>query len=882
VESDCSRDRPRARGVKEDVVPMMSRLSSLWRNIAHRERVERDLDDEVRALFESLVDEKIREGLSPEDARRSAALEFGGVDALKERIREVKAGAFLDMLLLDIRYGMRMLRRYPSFALAAIVTLGLGIGANTAIFTLVDALALRSLPVREPRELVYLEMDTQTGRNSYFSYPVFERLQERTTSLSGLAAMTSLDRVNVAHRGEPEIATGELVTGTYFDVLGLVPQLGRLLGPDDDRSGHAVAVVSDGYWRRRFGGRPDIVGAVVLVRGLPVTIVGVTPPSFFGIKVGRSVDVTMPMGLRDRLAPEVRWRNQPFDTWLQLVGRLNPSVSQAESQAEIDAVFQQSMAEFTKELPETERAMYKARMDVVMAASGLETSAFVPALQLLMWAAAIVLLIACANVANLLMARSETRKREIAVRLAIGAGRGRLVRQFLTESTLIGACGAALGFFVAAWGSAAIAGMVAASSPSFVLDVRPDTRVLSFTAIVSLVTVFFFGLTPAFRAAGMRSAALVEDVRSSLSQRSGLGWNRMLVTGQLALSLALVFAAGLFVRTVEKASAENGGFNRQNVLTFSTDPSLLRYDPMKTAALHEAILAAVKTIPGVEVASAALARPVNPQAYYVSGFGFVQGRVLQPNERVRLAWNAVSEDYFSTLEIPILAGRSFSADDGWSSPRVAIVNETLARQLFPGQNPIGLTIGRNENERIEIVGIARDTKYADLLSDIRAVAYFPIYQFGPSDVTFLIRYGGQTGPILNAARERIAALDRNLPIYRISTLEAEADAALLRQRLLAVVSTAFGLLALALACVGLYGLMAFAVACRVKEIGVRMALGANQRQVLWTTLRESLQMIAVGVMIGVPGALAQMRQAPTVMLGPLESNRWSHFAWNSG
>jgi predicted permease len=846
---------------------LMPRLSSLWKNIARRGRVERELDDEVRALLATLVDEKMQQGVSPEEARRSSMLELGGVEPLKERIREVKAGAFLDTLLLDIRYGMRMLRKHPSFALAAIVTLGLGIGANTAIFTLVDALALRPLPVREPRQLVYLEMNTATGRNPHHSYPIFERLRERTQSLSGLAATSSLDRVNVVVAAQPEIATGELVTGTYYDVLGLVPQLGRLLGPDDDRSGEAVAVISNGYWRRRFRGRPDIIGAVVTVRGLPVTIVGVTSASFFGVKVGRSVDITMPMGLRDRLVPEVRWRNQPFDTWLQLVGRLKSSVSQAESRAEIDAVFQQSMAEFTKDLPDAERAMYKARMDVMMAASGLETSGFVPALRMLMWIAAIVLLIACANVANLLLARSEARTREIAVRLAIGAGRGRLVRQFLTESTLIGILGAALGLGMAVWGSAAIVAIVASGSPAFVLDVRPEGRILTFTAIVSLATVFLFGLAPAFRATGTRAATLIGGVRSSLSKRSGLGWNRMLVTGQLALSLILVFAAGLFVRTVGNASAETGGFNRQNVLTFSTDPSLLRYDPLKTSGLHASILETLRTIPGVEAASAAQARPVNPQAYYVSGFGFVGGRVLSSRERVRLAWNAVSDDYFKTLEIPMLAGRPFSANDGWSAPRVAIINETLARQLFPGQNPVGSTIGWSEREQHEIVGVARDTKYADLLSEVRGVVYFPVYQSVPGDVTFLVRYTGQTGPIVNAARARIAAIDRRLPIYRVNTLEAEASAALLRQRLLALVSTAFGLLALALACVGLYGLMSFAVARRVNEIGVRIALGASQRQVLWMTLRESLRMIAGGVLVGVPGAVALMRLARRFLFG---------------
>src|SRR6266487_3336702 len=452
-------------------MPFMSRLSSLWRNVAHRERVERDLDDEMRAVFDLLVDDKIRAGMHPNDARRSAGVELGSIDRLKERIREVKSGAFLDTLLLDIRYGIRTLRKHPSFALAATVTLALAIGANTAVFTLIDALALRPLPVRKPNELVYLEMKTRTGRNPEFSYPMFQRLQERTTSLAGLAAVAPISpfigpagRIDVVLRGESEIATGELVTGTYFDVVGLLPQRGRLLGPDDDRTRNAVAVISDGYWRRRFGGRPDVSGTTVLVRGLLVTIVGVTPPSFFGVNVGRSVDIMTPMGLRDRLFPEVRWRNQPFDTWLQLIGRRKPSISETQSQSEIDAVFHRSMAEFTSELSSAEKSTFDAKVDVMTAVAGLETSPFVPALRLLMGVAAIVLLIACANVANLLLARSEARKHEIALRLAIGAARGRVVRQLLTESGLIGVLGAASGLALAAWASAAIVGFVAEGS----------------------------------------------------------------------------------------------------------------------------------------------------------------------------------------------------------------------------------------------------------------------------------------------------------------------------------------------------------------------------------------------------------------------------------
>jgi len=435
------------------------------------------------------------------------------------------------------------------------------------------------------------------------------------------------------------------------------------------------------------------------------------------------------------------------------------------------------------------------------------------------------------------------------------------VRQLLTESGLIGVLGAASGLALAAWASAAIVGFVADGSTSFVLDVRLDMRMLTFTAIVSVATVLLFGLAPAFQATRVRPGP------QTTLERSGLGWNRTLVAGQLALSLILVFAAGLFVRTVANALAEDGGFNRQHVLTFSTDPSLVRYDPPRTSTLYAAILGGLETIPGVRAASIALARPVNPQAYYVSEFGFVDGRVLQPDERVRLAWNAVSEDYFKTLEIPILAGRSFRINDDWHAPRVAVVNETLSRQLFPGRNPIGLTIGRNEQERMEIVGVTRDTKYADLLADYRGILYFPIYQFVPSDVTFMVRHAGPLGSILVAARNRIHAIDPNLPIYRVNTLEAEAAAALLRQRLLALVSTAFGLLALALAAVGVYGLMAFAVARRIKEIGVRMALGAGRRQMLWMIVRDSLRMIGAGVVVGVPTALALMRLARRFLFG---------------
>jgi predicted permease len=829
-------------------------------------RLDRELAQELESHLQLHIDDNIRAGMAPGEARRHAILGLGGIEQTKERYRDRRGLPVLEHFVQDLRYGLRALRKNPGFAAVAVLTTGLGIGANTAVFTLLNAAILRPLPVHDPDQLVYL----QGGGNSYFSYPLFERLRDRTRALGGVFATTLLERLNVIVDGNAGVASGTLVSGDYFGVLGLAPYLGRLLTPDDDRAGNPVAVISYGFWQSRFGAEAAIVGKTVALNSVPVTIVGVTPPRFFGVTVGRSSDLTLPMRFRDRLYAGSGWWDQPFITWLQIVARLRPGVSRDDARAELDGIYRQSLAEFATTASETDRRIaQRSHMEVLPASTGLASGVqrFAPALRFLMWIAAVVLLIACANVANLLLARSEARQREIAIRLALGASRARLIRQFLTESALVGAAGGALGLLFAVWGSQALTTMVSAGPIPMLLDAAPDWRVLGFTAVVSVATVLLFGLAPAWRATATDRNAGLSGLRSA-SGTARLGWNRTLVATQLALSLVLVIAAGLFIRTVNNLLAVDAGYSRQNVLMFSTDASMLRYDARQTRALCDSILTAMATLPGVSRATASFVRPIDSAIYLVGGIGFVDGRTLDVDHRIRFAFNVVSPGYFSGLDVPLFMGRDFGPQDTAESPKVAIVNETMARQLFSGNNPLGRRFGDSASEVFEVAGVVKDTKYANLLDAPRGLVYFPINQTTwEYPVTFLLRYTGAVGPLTEAVRRKVAAIDPNLPIYRTNTLEFEARGSLLRQRLLAAMSMLFGGTALLLACLGLYGLMSFAVARRGKEIGVRMALGARRSEVRWMIVRESLRLIGVGIIIGVPSAVILMRLTRSFLFG---------------
>jgi predicted permease len=576
------------------------------------------------------------------------------------------------------------------------------------------------------------------------------------------------------------------------------------------------------------------------------------------------------MRLRDRLTVTGRRWNQPFVTWLQMIGRVQPGVSWEAARTELNGIYRQAHAEFAATADANDqRIAREAQMQVRAAATGLAggVRTFAPALRLLMGVAAAVLLVACANIANLLLARSEARKREIAIRLGLGASRARLARQFLTESALVGALGGTLGLALAAWGASAMVKMVSAGPVPVLLDTTPDLRVLGFTGLSSLATILLFSLAPAVRATQAHPNAGLYGLRAGAGT-ARLAWNRTLVAGQVALSLVLVFAAGLLVRTVDNLLSGDPGYNRQNVLMFSTDASLRQYDAGKAPALYGSVLDALNAIPGVSRASASFVRPIDSGVYMVGGAGFVEDRTLAPDGRVPFAFNVIAPGYFSTLEVPLLTGRDFGPQDTARSPKVAIINETMARALFPGERALGRRFGQNAREVLEIVGVVEDTKYANLRDAARALVYFPISQTPwPSQVTFLLRHAGAVGPIAGAVRQRLAAIDPTLPMYGVNTLEVQARQSLLKERLLARVSALFGLAALLLAAVGLYGLMSFAVARRDREIGVRMALGAQRRAVVWMTLREALQLTLTGIVVGVPCAIVFMRVARAFLFG---------------
>src|SRR5262245_8062937 len=807
-------------------------------------------------------------GLDRDAAMRAAGLELGSVEAVKDRVRDVGWETFVESVWRDVGYAVRGLRRAPGFTAVAALTLALGIGATTAIFTLLDASVLRSLPVQDPGELVALEFQDRGRPQSFFSYPHFERLRDRTHTLSGLFAVSALPRLNIVVDGRADIATGTLVSGDYFRALGVAPHRGRLLTAEDDRASNPVAVISHGFWQSRLGGDSGIVGRTVGVNGVPIAIVGVTPPGFFGVTVGGASDLMLPLRLSDRVTMNRGWWNQPFVTWLQMIGRVAPGVSREAADVELGGIFHQSQLEFMASStdPDMRARLRESTLHLESAAAGLQgrVHAFTPALAFLMAVAAIVLLIACANIANLFLARGHARQRELAIRLAIGAGRSRLIRQLLTESALVGAGGATIGCALALWASEALARMVATGSTPILLDATPDLRVLAFAILVSCGTVLAFGMAPALHATRTRGSLATFGARAIGTLR--LGWNRTLVVAQITLSLVLVLAAGLSWRTVDNLLGTETGFDRRDILMFSTDASLVRYDGTRAPAVYGSIRNALVTVPGVQRASVSMVRPIDSDAYLVGSVGFVDGRTLTGNSRIRYAFNVLGLDYFSTLRIPLLMGRDFQPQDGATSPKVAIINETMARQVFANANPLGHHFGQNEREVLEVIGVVRDTKYANLLDAPRAVMYLPISQTPwATQVTFLLRSAGAAASLIDTACQRMTAIDPRLPMYRVNTLDTQARESLLRQRLLARVSGLLGSIALLLAAVGLYGSMSFAVAQRVKEIGVRMALGADRTRVVWMTLGEAFRLILSGVAIGVPVAVAAMRLAKSLL-----------------
>ncbi|MGD0774678.1 MAG: ABC transporter permease [Candidatus Solibacter sp.] len=858
---------------------MRQSLRKLWW-MTQRSSKEADLRNELQFHLQEEATQAEAAGMRTEQAKWAARRELGNVTLCMEDTRATWGWTSLERFWQDLRYAARMLRKNPGFAAAVVLSLALGIGANTAIFSLLNSLVIRPLPVAAPQQLVQFTNTLplwETGastENGLFSYPQLERFQARAKALSGIFGGTGLGRITVGFHGTSGLAQGDAYTDNFFSVLGVTPQHGRFFSAGEDRAGASVAVIGDAYWRDRFAADPAIVGGSVTVNRIPFTVIGITPREFRGISAGSSPDIWVPLHALDRLKPDSRRWTEPLSSWLLIAGRLRPEVPREQAQAELDGIHRQFLAEV---LPASglgsrenvQRFVREGHLVLQPAASGMSgglRDRYAFPLKLLMWVAGIVLLVACANIANLLLARASNRRREIATRLALGASRGRLVRQLLAESVVLALLGGALAVPLAWWGSLVMVRMISTGDSPPPLVVDPDWRTFAFTAAASLLTGMLFGLVPAVRGTRVDPGPVMKEGMRQAGRHSHT-LDRLLVVTQVALSVVLVAGAGLFVRTLGNLRSVDTGYDRQNVLMISVDAGLAGYSIDRAGAVYSEILRRLRALPEVKSASASVVRPVDDQFHLVDQVDEVDGAELPGGSAIRVAWNAISPDYFSTVRTPIVAGRDFAPRDNETAPRVVIVNESLAKRAFPNRNPIGHRLGP-----ATIVGVVKDSRYSGARDQPRPVLYHPLFQHGRDQeyrwgyVSFELRYGSASH-LLDEARREVASVDRNLPVFRIRTLLAQAEQSMLKERLLATLSSFFGVLALLLACVGLYGLMAYAVARRTSEIGIRLALGAPRDRVMWLVLGETLCLTLTGVAVGIPLALWAAQYAKSVLFG---------------
>ena len=843
---------------------MISDLLFRLRALFGRKSMEAELDEELRAHFEHQVQKYVQSGLPLEHAKRRAGLEFGGLDQVKEECRDARGVSFIETTIQDMRYGLRMLARSPGFTAVAILTLALGIGANTAIFSVIDAVMLRKLPVKNPQELVQLATVGPYGVSS-FSYPGFRRFRDENRVCSEMLAIGGLNNLDASINGQPESVEGRIVSGNFFSFLGVSATVGRAFTSQDDKTpqNSAVAVISYGYWKRRFGLESSVVGRSITLNRTPFTIVGVAPAGFSGPQVGYSPDVYVPMAMEPAFHDEESWLDQPDYHWLSIMGRLKPGVSREQARADLDVIHRQILADNPMKdwSPSERKDFLSQRLEVASAASGLAfglPKEFSGTLSILMGMVGLVLLIACANIANLLLGRATVRQKEIAVRLAIGAGRFRLIRQLLTESALLAIGASTLGLLCAYWARDAIVSLMSVGRSPLVLDVRPDPEVLVFTGAISVLATILFGLAPALHSTRVDLTPALKEKAGGAPRRSRLGLGKGLVVAQVALSLLLLFGAGLFVRTLENLENLDPGFDRKNVLLFDVDPTKSGYKGPAVISFYKRMLERIGAIPGARSASLADWGPITGGGGWDNSV-WVDGYTPRPDENTTVYLNRIGPRYFETLRTPLLLGRDFSLRDTETTPKVAIINQTMARYFFGNSNPIGRKFGWGEDknkQQFEIVGVVKDSKYETLRERIPRTAYLDCFQGTPGAMTIAVRTSVVPAALISQVRNETRAIDTGIRFGEFRTLDEHVDESLGHEHLMATLSTFFAALAVLLACVGLYGIMAYAVARRTREIGVRMALGAGRTQVLRMIVWESALLIAAGVTVGLPVALA--------------------------
>ena len=799
-------------------------------------------------------------------------------------------------LFQDLRYGIRQFSHSPGFSVVAIITLALGIGANTAIFSVMNTILLRNLPVREPGRLAVFGDGLNEGvangnfprSADLFSYLQYEQLRDHNQVFQGLCAFNSTStgvsvKLNGAG-GSAQQAQAELVSGNFFAVLGVNAFLGRTFTLKEDRvaGAHPVAVITYSYWTKVFSRNPAVVGRTIDVNSTPFTIIGVTPPEFFGAKPLDSVpDMWLPLTMQSEVMLQKSFLNASSTFWLTLLAKLKPGISIRQAQAGVNLHLKQLLIAAVGSSPSKEqlRRIAESRIKLTSAARGVSDlrEQFSESLLILMIFVGWVLLIACANVANLLLSRAAGRQREISMRLALGATRSRLVRQLLTESILLAVLGGLAGVLLASWGTSALVTLI--SGAESLVRASLDPTVLLFTLAIIVITGMLFGLAPALRFTRLDLApALKEGARSTITGASGerrFGMGKALVVFQVALSLLLLVGAGLFVRTLEKLEHQDLGFNRNNVLVLNIDPRLAGYKPTQVARLYQRLLDRINALPGVQ--SAALAGcGIDADCEFITSTT-VEGYTPAPGENMSVQMNLVSAGYFKTTGMTMLLGRATGPQDTSSSPKVAVINEAMARHFFHGQNPIGRKFndtGGPAGTGIEIVGVVKDAKVNTPRQEAPRMVFLPLTQqanvagnLGVFADDLEIRTAVDPASLTPEVRRAIGEIDKNLPITGVKTLEDQVSGSLNQERMIAELSTFFGSLALLLACVGLYGLMSYAVTRRIHEIGIRMALGAQARDVLWMVMREVLLLIGLGVAIGIPVAFVAGRLIASALYG---------------
>jgi len=875
-------------------------VSAKLRALFARRKLDAEMAEEMRHHVELQTELNRKAGMNSDEARYAALRQFGNVARMRERCREQRRWIWPDQLLQDLRYAARQLRRSPGFAVVAVLSLGLGIGANTAIFSVLDEVLLKTLPVRKPGELALFQWagargfdvpisgdwdtdpETKVTTCTSFSLRAFEGFSKSNRTLAALFAFTPLWQPTLVVDGQAESsASGQLVSGDYFTGLGVPPLIGRLITPEDDCPGVAqAAVISHRYWLHRFGGDPAALGKTIRVNGAPATIVGVTPPGFHGaLDVGIAPDVSLPLAMWPEvdswLGPGARKVGAPW--MLRVMGRRDRTMTAAQVEANFQSVFQalalEDVATKTSFNTPTEGAIVEPpRLIVSAGGQGLNVlrHGYQRRLMILMGLVALVLLIACVNVSNLLLARGLARRRELAARLALGASRGRLIRQFLTESVLLVGLGVATGVVLACWGrSFATLPFTTEDGKPLVLNVGIDARVLAFTAAIAVITVLIFGLGPALRASRFDVGAGFPGDGKSVSGSSRLRLGRALLVGQVALSLVLLVGSGLFLRTLRKLDAIEVGFNRQQLLLFRINAIAGRADDARAAIVHQRIVDRITSLPGVRSATFSWMPLLSRAA--ANSLVTIPGHTPAPGAQETATVNAVGPDFFSTLEIPRLLGRGFTARDEAVAPKVAIVNEAFVRTYIGTENPIGRQLFYRARPGplapVEIVGVVADTKYADLKGAMPATIYVPFDQNSWSEATYVVRAQGNPEALVPSIRAAVRAVDPNLPVADVRTQEEQIERLSASERLFAWFSSVLGGLALVLVCVGLYGIISYGVTRQTREIGIRIALGARPEHVQWMVVRESLILISIGLGLGIAGALAMTRLVASVLYG---------------